>query len=403
MRGHYTAARRDPQFEEAVHHLVTGPSAVFAQLDLIALPIWQQARRDMRSDQNGVPGEKSAIASGYRATPFEQTVQPIQLGKTDGRLNIGNAMVVTDLGIAFEPGRRPSMPVIVGQRHALLTQAAQLLGQARIIGGDHAPFGGGDHLARMQAEDTDVGQRPDRTAVAAAAEGAGGIIQHVQPVPAGQTANRVDIARQPELIDRHDRPRPAGDPARDIGGIDVVGSRVDLGENRYCADVADDVDRSDESERRYDHLVAGTDTPCVQHQEGPGCPARDPDRMLRAAQPRKTPLEFGQARPTHYPATTHDRRRRFRFGFTKARTAEGNGLVHPFISLPAAARRRPWGGANCVCRLPEDLLGEDSWRGTSRYSGAALARYSTRQQRQVSRARDASPPAGLGRRRAAAR
>jgi hypothetical protein len=108
---------------------------------------------------------------------------------------------------------------------------------------DHAPFGGGDDLARMQAEDTDVGQRPDRPAVAAAAEGTGSIIQNAQAVLAGQTANRIDIARQPELIHRHDHPCPAGDPARDIGRIEVVGGRVDLGEDRYCACVADDVDR----------------------------------------------------------------------------------------------------------------------------------------------------------------
>ena len=246
-------------------------------------------------------------------------------------------MVVADLGVALEPRRRACVTGIIGQRHALMAQPPQAVGQLRIVGGDHAALGGSDDLARMQAEYRHIGQRPHRPAPVEAAEGAGGIVQHPQPVPAGQSTDRVDVAWQPELIDRHDHPRSVGDSAGGAGGIDVIGGGVDLGKDRGCADMPDDIDRSDKSKRRDDHLVAGADTPSMQHQKGAGRPARDPDRVIGAAQPSKAPLEFRQARPAHYPAAAHHRRGGFRFGLTKAGAAERDGLVHPRTS---AGRRQ---------------------------------------------------------------
>ena len=102
MRGHDTAARRDPHFEKSVHDGAARQAGVLAQPDLIALPIVSEPRWDMRSDERGVAGKMSAVTGGHGAPSFQDVVQPIQLGEADGRLNIGDAMIVADLGIALD-------------------------------------------------------------------------------------------------------------------------------------------------------------------------------------------------------------------------------------------------------------------------------------------------------------
>ena len=129
MRGHDAAACRDPHFEQAVHDGIARQAGVLAQPYLIALPIVNQPRRDMRGDERGVPGKIGAVTGGHGAPPFQDVVQPIQLGEADGRLNIGDAMVIADLGVALEPRRRARVTGIVGQRHALVAQPPQALGE----------------------------------------------------------------------------------------------------------------------------------------------------------------------------------------------------------------------------------------------------------------------------------
>jgi hypothetical protein len=73
----------------------------------------------------------------------------------------------------------------------------------------------------------------------------------------GPTVDRIDIARETELIDGYNWLCALRDPAGDIGRVDIVGDRVGLGEDRRCADMADDVDRVDEHQRRHDHLAKG--------------------------------------------------------------------------------------------------------------------------------------------------
>ena len=66
----------------------------------------------------------------------------------------------------------------IGERHALMAQSPQPLGERAVVGDDHAAFAGGHHLAGVQAEDRDLGERAHRPVAVAAAEGAGGIVNH---------------------------------------------------------------------------------------------------------------------------------------------------------------------------------------------------------------------------------
>ena len=54
-------------------------------------------------------------------------------------------------------------------------------------------------------------------------------------LPFGQVEEAVHVRREPHLVDRHHRLGARGQPPFDVGGIEVVGERVDVGEDRCRA------------------------------------------------------------------------------------------------------------------------------------------------------------------------
>ena len=97
-----------------------------------------------------------------------------------------------------------------------------------------------------------------------------------------ERAEIVDRRRPSEEMDRHDRLRARGDPACDVGGVEVQRSRVDVGEDRGGADSRDRLGGGVEGEGRADHLVAGADLERVEHEHDRVGSVRDPDRLLDA-------------------------------------------------------------------------------------------------------------------------
>ena len=57
-----------------------------------------------------------------------------------------------------------------------MPQSSQPLGECAVVSDNHSAFTRGHHLARVQAEDRDLGERAYRPVAVAATEGAGGIV-----------------------------------------------------------------------------------------------------------------------------------------------------------------------------------------------------------------------------------
>ena len=92
----------------------------------------------------------------------------------------------------------------------------------------------------------------------------------------------VDGGGTAEEVHRHDRLRARGDPARDVGGVEVERDRIDVGEDRRGADPRDRLRGGVEREGGADHLVAGADPERVQDEDERVGPVRDADRLLDA-------------------------------------------------------------------------------------------------------------------------
>jgi len=91
--------------------------------------------------------EAFRVGLPHPAFPGDDLGHALQLAKADGRLQVGEAEVVAELGV-IEAAMR---------KEAEIAQASCLLGICGVIGEDHAAFAGRDELVGVKAEDADVG------------------------------------------------------------------------------------------------------------------------------------------------------------------------------------------------------------------------------------------------------
>src|SRR5262249_25992394 len=103
--------------------------------------------------------------------------------------------IVANLRILLEHGRRGVMAGKIGQRHTLMAQSSQPLGEGAVVSDNHAAFTSGHHLARVQAEDRYLREPAHRPVAVAAAEGAGGIVDDADAVSRGNLVDGIDVTR----------------------------------------------------------------------------------------------------------------------------------------------------------------------------------------------------------------
>src|SRR6516225_9954924 len=106
VRSHDTAPSGDVHLIESLHDRIARERGIGAKCDLIGLPIRQQARGDIRWDQGRMAREPSPVTIGDRTSTRKDVVQPIKLSESDRSLDICDAIVVANLRISFEHGRR---------------------------------------------------------------------------------------------------------------------------------------------------------------------------------------------------------------------------------------------------------------------------------------------------------
>ena len=89
-------------------------------------------------------------------------------------------------------------------------------------------------------------------------------------------------AGRPKRCTGDDRLRPRRDPRGDVLRVEVERDRVDVGEDRRRADPGDRLGGRVERERRADHLVAATDSHCLEREDERVRAVRDADRVRDA-------------------------------------------------------------------------------------------------------------------------
>src|SRR5262249_36861990 len=157
MRAHDPPARGDVPVEHLLHHGAL--IAAVGQAHAEALPVAARPFRLARQAQAADAGEERAVALGQRAADLNHLGEALQLLATDGRLDVGHAVVVADDRVRLED--HLARPVAHGVRHAhaVLPQQPALRVPAGVVGGDHAAVAGAHHLAGVNGEARDVAVR----------------------------------------------------------------------------------------------------------------------------------------------------------------------------------------------------------------------------------------------------
>src|SRR4051812_7729022 len=171
-----------------------------------ALPIGFGVGTIDRTGNAGNGGELHAIELGQVPPLFYHCRNALQLLATDRRLDVGQAVVETDLVIALEYDAAGGMALTVGHRHAVMAQPAKARGKLDVVGRDHAAIAGGQELARMEGEaGGDAEGAADLAPAFAdadpAADRAGGIFDQCQTAAPGNLCDRIDPSRHAELVD----------------------------------------------------------------------------------------------------------------------------------------------------------------------------------------------------------
>ena len=187
------------------------------------------------------------------------------------------------VGAALVPQRFQQPPLLLGVRR------------------DHPALARRHLLVRIEREDGRGAMRAESRAAVVGSERLARILDQRETVPRGELAQRVELARIAEDVDRDDRLRPLRDRRLHGRGIEVQRRRVDVREDRRRALVDEAVRRRGERVRRRDHLVARPDAGDPAEQMQPGRAAGDRGGVRSAACLSEQLLEPLDHRPERQP------------------------------------------------------------------------------------------------------
>ena len=198
-------------------------------------------RRDRQADRQVAEG--LVVAGGDRLPAGGVALELGELDEPDRGGEVGHPEVVAE---HLELVARP---------HPLVAVEPQPVGQPVVVGRDEAALGGRHVLRRVQAERA-VPEAAGLPAAERRAVRLAGVLDDGQAVAVGDRLDHVHVGDEPEEVDRADRPGPRRDRRLDPLGVDQVGVRLDVDEDRRGAGVEDRVGRRGEGVRDGDDLVA---------------------------------------------------------------------------------------------------------------------------------------------------
>jgi hypothetical protein len=185
------------------------------------------------------------------------------------------------------------LDVVVAPLLPVVAQPAQPRGE-RIVVGEAGPAVAvtAERLGRKEARTGESGQRTGAAPTLSRTETLRRVLDDGQPMAGGDGVDRGEIGALAEQAHRQDRARRGTDRGLEQRRIEIVGVRIDVDEDRPCAEQRDRLAGGDEGERRGDDLVARSHP--ERHQREQECvgSACDGDAVPRAGIRREPRLEF---------------------------------------------------------------------------------------------------------------
>jgi len=174
--------------------------------------------------------------------------------------------------------------VHIGAALAVVAEDFEQLRLFGIVAGHHSAVAeAAEVLAREEREAAVVADRADAAALVLRTDRLAGVFDDDEVVLFGDRHDRVHIGGLAEEVDRNDRLGARRHFFLDLRRIDVVGRRVDVGEDRRRADPDDCADRRKEGEGRGDDFIAGPDPFDHQRDDERVGTAGHADREVAAA------------------------------------------------------------------------------------------------------------------------
>ena len=141
----------------------------------------------------------------------------------------------------------------------MVAEEPEPVGQVAVVGGDHAALTGGDVLRRREAEHRGAAEPAHRSAAVRRPVCFGGILDEQDAGLIGDGREAVQVGRLAAVVDGHDGLGGGRDPAGHVGGVEVEGVGLYVGEDGRGAHVQHRGRGRDEGHGRHDHLVARAD------------------------------------------------------------------------------------------------------------------------------------------------
>ncbi|HYK99119.1 MAG TPA: aminotransferase class I/II-fold pyridoxal phosphate-dependent enzyme [Candidatus Acidoferrales bacterium] len=296
------APRRDAAPEQVRHEVLAVKPALLRKTQAVRVIGVLRVRRDVGHLDALHFRQLLVVPRGLLAADAEQLVELAELHEADRRLDVGHAVVESELVVLLDDHAVGLVPLEVRHAHAVRAQLARAVGDRVVLGRDHDALAGRDDLARVEREHGLVRVRPDPPPLVRLADRGRGVLDHVEAVLLRDRVDGVDVACEADLVDGHDRLGALGDALLDVVRVDVEGARVDLAEDDLGAGVQHRVRRRDEGERRHDDLVTRADARGREREVQAGRARRRRDAVLRADVRRDGLLELGHLRALRHPA-----------------------------------------------------------------------------------------------------
>ncbi len=225
-----------------------------------------------------------------------------------------------------------------GHSPPLIAVRAAEVGDAVVVGDDHAALAGGDLLVGVEAEDSGVAEGADGFAAVLASQPLARIFNHSNLVPAGDRAVLGHEDRVAEGLDREDGFGLGRDRVLDALRVHVQGLGADVHEDRLRADIQNAVRRRDEGKGRGDDLIAGADAHREHEHVQPGGAGGARDGVPTAGARRDRRLELLVHRADREPLRPQHALDHRHFNIRDVRLAQRN-LVDHGDCLPSHFRR----------------------------------------------------------------
>ena len=159
----------------------------------------------------GQVGERLLVAGSELTAPFDDGVEAAELDEPDGGLDVGHPPVEPGLQVRLDDDATGGVAVGGAGVHAVLAEPPGTRPDLRVADGQHPALAGGDELAGMEGEGDEVAVAADQFAAIRRSDGAGGVLDDGDPSWVAQRVHRVDVGRDPGLVDEDDGLRACRD------------------------------------------------------------------------------------------------------------------------------------------------------------------------------------------------